>query len=105
MLNVDLMIKYNAKHYALIIYCSLIIGVFLISISHSYAGIIVDSSAPLNQQATITTHIELKKTCKEQNARCQGATSFYMDMVTPDKHGLSHNKYRDFSNEKGQGYN
>lgn len=105
MINVDLIIEHNKKYYALIKYCGLISGIYLISISHSYADIIVDGSALLNQQATITTHIELKNMCKEQNARCQGGTYFYIDIVTPDKHGLSHNKYRDFSNEKGHGYN
>ncbi|NIL04698.1 filamentous hemagglutinin N-terminal domain-containing protein [Yersinia mollaretii] len=79
--------------------------IYFFSISCSHADIIVDDTAPLNQQPKVTAHLERKKMCSVQNAHCQGGTFTTVNIVAPDENGLSHNKYKRFNNAIGKGFN
>nr|WP_241391001.1 filamentous hemagglutinin N-terminal domain-containing protein [Yersinia frederiksenii]ULG20075.1 heme utilization protein [Yersinia frederiksenii]ULG20168.1 heme utilization protein [Yersinia frederiksenii] len=91
---------YVKKFYFILLLCSLI----FIS-PYSLSGIVVDMTAAKNQQPDIYHYIEQKKTCKVQNAYCQGAIFTTINIVSPDAHGVSHNKYNEFNIAFGRGFN
>ncbi|AKP33743.1 two-partner secretion domain-containing protein [Yersinia aleksiciae] len=101
MINLHLDVRCKSKYI-----CFGFIGcAYLASIPYLYADVIADTTVLLGKQVKVSKYIEAKKMCKEQNARCQGATFTNIDIISPDKNGLSHNKYKKFNNERGQGYN
>ncbi|QKJ02410.1 filamentous hemagglutinin N-terminal domain-containing protein [Yersinia mollaretii] len=105
MANSNVNVKCHGRYITTILFYSLMGCIYFASISCSHADIIVDDTAPLNQQPKVTAHLEKKKMCSVQNAHCQGGTFTTVNIVAPDENGVSHNKYKRFNNAIGKGHN
>lgn len=103
--NSNVNVKCRGRYITAILFYSFMGCIYFASISCSHADIIVDDTAPLNQQPKVTAHLERKKMCSVQNAHCQGGTFTTINIVAPDENGLSHNKYKRFNNALGKGHN
>lgn len=105
MANSNVNVKCHGRYITAILFYSFMGCIYFASISCSHADVIVDDTAPLNQQPKVTAHLERKKMCSVQNAHCQGGTFTTVNIVAPDENGLSHNKYKRFNNALGKGHN
>lgn len=103
--NSNVNVKCRSRYITAILFYSFMGCIYFASIAYSHADIIVDDTAPTNQQPKVTLHLEKKKMCSVQNAHCQGGTFTTVNIVAPDENGLSHNKYKRFNNAIGKGHN